>query len=91
MSTVNDNRIHIGDVVLLKCDGTSNQPSSLVAKANRKDCFVSANGTQAQGITSPVVNLNTALIVRSVDGSAEGSAIKYGQAFALSTLDGNVK
>lgn len=95
LSNIADNRIHIGDALILKCDGASSQ-NSLIAKANRKDCYLSAgsidtgsNTTSALGSPNGCLIPNTVLVVRSVDGSLLGKPLKYGQPFALSTFDGS--
>ena len=75
---------------MLKCDGTQDQPSSLLPKAYRNDCYIVSNGLVAAGTPSPAVNPNSALVIKSVDGSAFGTPIAFGQAFAITTLDGSV-
>ncbi len=64
MTTVNDGRVHIGDILSLRCDGTEDQQISLTAKAYRKDCYLCINGDSASGTASPVVNSNTALVIK---------------------------
>jgi hypothetical protein len=90
LSTVNDGKIHIGDIVMLRCDGTQDQPSSLLPKAYRNDCNIVSNGMIAAGSPSSSINSSSALVIKSVDGSAPGSPLTYGQAFAITTLDGSV-
>ncbi len=72
MTTVNDRSVHFGDTILLKCDGTDENKQEYVAKAARKDCYIAGNfgnagpedAVKAVGITSPVVNSSTALVLR---------------------------
>ena len=75
---------------MLKCDGTQDEPSSLLPKAYRNDCYIISNGLVAAGSPSPAVNASSALVIKSVDGSAPGTPIAFGQAFAITTLDGSV-
>lgn len=49
---------------MLKCDGTDNQPRSLIAKAYRQDCFIVNNGEVAVGTPSPSVNPYSALVIK---------------------------
>jgi hypothetical protein len=56
ISTASDGRIHFGDLVLLKCDGNINKTDILIAKALRKDCYLSANSNDAVGLSSPIMN-----------------------------------
>ena len=83
---------------MLRCEGTQNKPSELIAKAYRNDCYISANSLikdarsiTAIGLSDPVLNSRTALIIQSVDSSPIGTSIKFGQPFALSTYDKSVK
>lgn len=83
---------------MLRCEGTNNKPSPLIAKAYRNDCFIStgpllkdATTVAAAGVTVPALNERTGLVVQSVDGSPAGSSIKFGQPFALSTYDKSVR
>jgi hypothetical protein len=76
---------------MLRCDGTQDQPSSLLPKAYRNDCnIVVGNGMAATGTSSSAINSSSALVIKSVDGSAPGSPLTFGQAFAITTLDGSV-
>ncbi len=75
---------------MLRCDGTQDQPSSLLPKAYRNDCNIVSNGMIAAGSPSSSINSSSALVIKSVDGSAPGSPLTYGQAFAITTLDGSV-
>ena len=90
---MNDGRIHIGDVVMLKCDATSHILAATTPKAARQDCYLASNGQSgsATGSALPHVNAFTVLKVKSVDGSASGSVIKFGQPFALTNLDETVR
>lgn len=90
LSTVNDGKIHIGDIVMLRCVGTQDQPSSLLPKAYRNDCNIVSNGMIAAGSPSSSINSSSALVIKSVDGSAPGTPLTYGQAFAITTLDGSL-
>ena len=75
---------------MLKCDSTQDQPSSLLPKAYRNDCYIVSNGLIAAGSASSSINSSSALVIKSVDGSGVGSPISFGQAFAITTLDGSV-
>lgn len=90
LTTVNDGRVHVGDVITLKCDGTQDQQASLIAKAYRKDCYLSINGLACSGTSAPIINSTTALVIRSVDGSAPGTPISFGQPFAITNYDGSL-
>lgn len=76
---------------MLKCDGNKNQPSPLLPKAYRDDCYLTVQDLNATGITSQIVNNQTAFVIKSVDGTPNGGAIKFGQPFAITTLDGSVR
>ncbi|CAF0724312.1 unnamed protein product [Brachionus calyciflorus] len=88
LTTVNDNRVHSGDIIMLKCDGNVNSASPLLPKAYRNDCFIVENVGAAGGISSQVPTTISAFIVKSVDGSPLGSSIKFGQPFIITTLCG---
>lgn len=97
LTTVTDNRIHFGDTIMLRCEGTNNKPSPLIAKAYRNDCYISTGpltrdvtSVAATGASVPALNEKTGLILQSVDGSPAGSSIKFGQPFAISTFDKSV-
>ena len=65
LTTVNDGSVHIGDVIQLKCDGTFQKDTPLIAKAQRKDCYVSVGGVgPAAGSSFSEVNSSTALVIR---------------------------
>ena len=82
---------------MIKCDGNLNQDSPLIAKAYRKDCHLSCsallknnNSVPASGTPSPVINEKTSFMIQSVDGSPMGTPLRFGQAFAISTVDKSV-
>jgi len=69
----------------------------LIAKAYRKDCFLSTATLEkniptiaAAGISVPALNEKTGFVLQSVDGSPIGSTLKFGQPFAISTFDKSV-
>lgn len=90
LTTVNDGRVHIGDIIMLRCDGTQDQPASLLPKAYRNDCNIVSSGLNCLGSALSAINSGSALVVKSVDGSSPGTPLTFGQAFAITTLDGNL-
>jgi hypothetical protein len=64
LTTVNDKKIHFGDSIQLKCDGTVNKDSILTAKAVRSDCFINVSGDSCSGSPSSAINSNSAFILR---------------------------
>lgn len=94
LTTSPDNRLRFGDVTFIRCEGTYNKPVSTIAKASREDCFLSAtqlgnesNTALATGISMPVLNDKTALVMQSVDGTLNGNTVRFGQPFTISTYD----
>jgi hypothetical protein len=82
---------------LVRCEGTDNKPSPLIARAYRKDCFLSTTTLEknistvpSTGSSVPVLNEKSGLVLQSVDGSSVGSTLKFGQPFAISTFDKSV-
>ena len=69
-----------------------------IAKATRKDCYLTGNFTGAgqentitsNGTANGELNPKTAFIIRSVDGSTDGTVVRFGQAFSLSSIDNRV-
>jgi hypothetical protein len=65
-----------------------------IAKATRKDCYLTGNFTGAgqentlssNGTAIGEINPKTAFIIRSVDGSTDGTVVRFGQPFALSSF-----
>ncbi len=90
LTIVNDGGIHIGDIVMLKCDGTQAEQLVTLPKPARKDCYLALSTSNALGSTSSRVSSSNAFLVKSVDGSQAGSRIRYGQPFALTNLEGTV-
>ena len=74
---------------MVKCDGTQSKEFNTLPKAARKDCHLVRSGNNAVGSPSSGVNASSAFVVKSVDGSQEGVKIKYGQPFALASVDGS--
>jgi hypothetical protein len=97
LTTSPDGFVHFGDVLMLKCDGTEANRPGFIAKAARRDCFLNGefvrrsneNLIEAQGTILSRPNKKNAFVLRSVDGSVNGSVLRYGQPFALSSLDGH--
>lgn len=94
LTTSPDNRVRFGDTIFIRCEGTYNKPSSLIAKANREDCFLSTaqlghgeDKTMACGVPHAILNDKTALVIHSVDGTLNGNSLKFGQPFTISTID----
>lgn len=94
LTTSPDNRVRFGDTLFVRCEGTVGKPRSLIAKADREDCYLSAtqlgaeaNHACATGIPVPALNDKTALVIQSVDGTLTGNAVKFGQPFTISTID----
>lgn len=94
LTTSPDNRLRFGDTVLVRCEGTENKPSLLIAKAARSDCFLAAPqlgpndiSGAANGLPHPILNDKTALVIQSVDGTLNGNTVKFGQPFTISTAD----
>jgi hypothetical protein len=57
--------------MLIRCEGTDNKPSSLIAKAYRKDCFLSTMPlvrgvptVSATGVAVPELNERTGLVLQ---------------------------
>lgn len=94
LTTVPDGSIHFGDIVQIRCDGTNPTKMQYIAKATRKDCYLTGNFTGAgqentlssNGTTNGEINPKTAFIIRSVDGSTDGTVVRFGQPFALSSF-----
>lgn len=49
---------------MIKCDGNKKQPSSLLPKAYRDDCYLINSGHSASGISTQAVNSSTAFVIR---------------------------
>ena len=57
--------------MLVRCEGTDNKPSSLIAKAYRKDCYLSTlplvrdvPTVGATGVSFPELNERTGLVLQ---------------------------
>ena len=94
MTTVPDGSIHFGDIVQIRCDGSNPTKMQYIAKATRKDCYLTGNFTSADqentlpsnGTANGEINPKTSFIIRSVDGSTDGTVVRFGQPFALSSV-----
>lgn len=71
LTTVNDGRVHFGDTMLVRCEGTDNKPKSFIAKAYRKDCYLSTDTlmkdvhtVSATGVSVPELNEKTGLVLQ---------------------------
>ena len=70
-----------------------------IAKNARKDCYLSGNFNNAgqentlpvNGSYSEVTTPTNTFVIRSVDGSNDGTVVRFGQAFALSSFDKRVR
>lgn len=49
MTTSPNGCLHFGDVVQLRCDGTNPQKVSSIAKAARKDCYITGDFVRSAG------------------------------------------
>lgn len=85
LTTSPDNRLRFGDTVLVRCEGTENKPSLLIAKAARADCFLAApqlNGPNevsgvASGLPHPILNDKTALVIQRLFSYSQLCFIEY--------------
>lgn len=64
LTTVNDHKVHSGDVIMLKCDGNTNSSSSLLPKAYRDDCYLNCYDGLAGGITTLSPSNTSAFIIK---------------------------
>jgi len=96
LSTSTDGCLHFGDVVQLRCDGSNPMKVSSIAKPARKDCYITGDFVRSTGqdyiatggSAYDQISPKTVFVIRSVDGTADGSVLKFGQPFALSSYDG---
>ncbi|XP_076465536.1 cilia- and flagella-associated protein 161-like [Babylonia areolata] len=103
LSVSQDFAIHIGDKVMLKCAAAKDQQKYSAGVDPRQGCVVALNITDPnallqKNVQGPVVatgcrtvspNQRTVFCVESVDGSGNGSQLRYGEPFYLTTVGDN--
>ncbi|XP_046350781.2 cilia- and flagella-associated protein 161-like [Haliotis rufescens] len=87
LSVSRDGCVHFGDVVMLTCQEAADRTKYSSGVNPRDQCALAASSTDISGTRNLEPVLRSVFVIKSVDGSADGQPLSYGQAFHLSTVD----